>query len=220
MRCPIVFDLDGTLIDSLPDIRAGVNKALAQIGVAPLSADKVRSFVGGGVDVLWDRIVAATGIDPAKKPDLMAAFMAGYESSHTETTLYPGVLDALRVLKDQGHPLGICTNKPLEPAISVLQHMGIIDFFDTIIGGDSTLQKKPDPLPLKVTFDALGGPGIYVGDSEFDALTAERLQSTFLLFTEGYRNAPAEDLYHTALFHDYSELPALIAAICKESCLP
>lgn len=213
--CPIVFDLDGTLIDSAPDIHASVNAVLTQNGVTPLSLDRVRSFVGGGVDVLWTRIVAATGIDPAFQRDLIASFMARYHDATRLTRLFPGVQDALGVLADRGHPLGICTNKPLGPTHAVLDHFGIRHMFATIIGGDSLPQKKPDPAPLRAALVALGADperpkALYVGDSEFDASCAAAVPVPFLIYSRGYRLQPLEQLPHKAAFDDFAALPRLV----------
>lgn len=215
--CPIVFDLDGTLIDSAPDIHASVNAVLHQNGVAPLSLDRVRSFVGGGVDVLWTKIVAACHIDPAHQRDLIASFMARYHDATRLTRLFPGVQEALGVLADRGHPLGICTNKPLGPTHSVLDHFGIRTLFAEIVGGDSLPQKKPDPAPLRAALAALGADpaaprALYVGDSEFDAACAAAVPVPFLIYSRGYRLAPIERLHHRAAFDDFAALPRLVEA--------
>ena len=144
--CPVIFDLDGTLIDSAPDIHACVNAVLRQNGIAPLSLDRVRSFVGGGVDMLWTKIIAALRIDPAHKSDLIASFMARYHHGTALTQLFPGVVEALGTLADRGHPLGICTNKPLGPTLAILDHFGMAALFAHVIGGDS-LPEKSRTLP-------------------------------------------------------------------------
>ena len=112
---PVVFDLDGTLIDSAPDIHAAVNATLRSVDAPTLSLDRVRMFIGGGVDVLWRKIVADLSIDPVARADLVAAFMTRYHTATGLTALYPGVAEALGALADAGHPLGLCTNKPMIP---------------------------------------------------------------------------------------------------------
>lgn len=217
--CPVIFDLDGTLIDSAPDIRATANAVLRLHGVRPLTLDQVRSFIGGGVDLLWRRIIAATGIKPEAHRDLVASFMTRYHHATALTRLYPGVTETLGALADLGHPLGICTNKPTVPARAILDHFGIAKMFGTIIGGDTLPVKKPDPAPLLAAFDALGAqsgpyeagaPGIFVGDSEFDAACAKNAAVPFYLFTRGYRSATIEDLAPAASFDDFTALPALL----------
>lgn len=215
---PVVFDLDGTLIDSVPDIHGAANAVLRQNGLKMLPMDTIRSFVGGGVDLLWTRIVAAVGADPQMQRDLVASFMTRYHDATGLTRLYPGVEETLGVLADRGHPLGLCTNKPMGPTRAILQHFGIDRLFQSVIAGDSLPEKKPDPAPLRATFAALGADplqprGIYVGDSEFDAACAAAVPVPLLLFTRGYRQKPIESLPHAAVFDDFGRLPALIEGL-------
>ncbi|MBW7056700.1 phosphoglycolate phosphatase [Paracoccus bogoriensis] len=218
MPCPVIFDLDGTLIDSAADIHACVNAVLRENGVSPLSLPRVRSFIGGGVEILWSRIIAARGIEPARRSDLVAAFMARYHHATILTRLYPGVVEALAELSAAGHPLGICTNKPLGPTRAVLDHFGLTPLFRAVIGGDSLTRKKPDPAPLRAAFAALGArTGVFVGDSEFDADTAAAMGVPFLLFTQGYRHSAVDDLVSHAHFSDFAALPGLVAQFKAET---
>lgn len=211
----VIFDLDGTLIDSAPDIHAVSNAVLAEHGFAPLGLPQVRSFVGRGVAHLVDCLLAASGADPqgALHAPMVAAFSARYEEAVALTEVYPGVPEALGALAAAGYPLGICTNKPLAPARAVLAHLGIGGFFDTVIGGDSLPVRKPDPAPLRHAVDRIGrARAIFVGDSEVDAETARAAGLPFLLFTEGYRKTPVQDLPHSAAFSAFAQLPGLVAA--------
>ena len=215
---PIVFDLDGTLIDSAPDIQAAVNDVLATQGVEPLSLTQIRSFIGGGVELLWQRVLRATELDPALYDELLALFMKGYETATGLTRIYPGVPEALQLLGGRGHPLGVCTNKPLVPAQAVLSDMDLAAHFNQVIGGDSLPWKKPHTAPLDAAFAGLGcapgaARGVYVGDSEFDASCAAALQVPFLLVTQGYCLKPIAELPHHASFDDWSQLPGLIETI-------
>ena len=213
--CPVVFDLDGTLIDSAPDIHAAVNAVLRLNQARPLTLDQVRSFIGGGVDLLWRRVIAATGLPSEAHRDLVAAFMTRYHDATALTRLYPQVTEALGLLADRGYALGICTNKPLGPTRAVLEHFGISGLFATVVGGDSLPQRKPDPAPLRAAFLALGADpeaprGVYVGDSEFDEECAHNAGLPFLLFTRGYRKTPVEQMRHLASFDDFAGLPLLV----------
>lgn len=213
--CPVVFDLDGTLIDSAPDIHACVNAVLRQNGISPLGLDRVRSFVGGGVEMLWTKVIAATGIDPSAQRDLIAAFMTRYHEATALTRMFPGVPEALGVLADRGHPMGICTNKPMGPTRAVLDHFGIAQLFPVVIGGDTLPQRKPDPAPLRAALGALGADpavpkAIYVGDSQFDAACAAAVPVPFLIYSRGYRQIPLERLTFRRAFDDFSALPGLI----------
>ncbi|MBM3605236.1 MAG: phosphoglycolate phosphatase [Alphaproteobacteria bacterium] len=213
--CPIVFDLDGTLIDSAPDIHACVNIVLRQNHVPPLSLQRVRSFIGGGVELLWSRVIAATGIDPVHRPMLIAAFMARYHDATALTRVFPGAIEAMGRLADAGHPLGLCTNKPMGPTRTILEHFGLSGMISAVIAGDSLPQRKPDPAPLRAVLDLLGASGpkpaaIYVGDSEFDADCAVAVPVPFLLFTGGYRLKPVDQLPHLAAFQSFEQLPELV----------
>ncbi|OUS33920.1 phosphoglycolate phosphatase [Rhodobacterales bacterium 56_14_T64] len=207
----IVFDLDGTLIDSVPDIHGIACAVLDQEGCERITLEQTRNFVGNGAGVFVAKMRAARGISDSEQDRLYADFVARYEDAVDLTVPYPGVLAALDELRTQGHKLGICTNKPIMPCRSVLSHLQMDHFFDTIWGGDSLPVRKPDPAPLHAAFEVLGdGPQLYVGDSDVDAETAERAGIPFLLFTLGYRKSPIEDLPHRVAFDDFAKLPRLV----------
>ena len=215
-RCPVIFDLDGTLIDSAPDIHASVNATLRDAGERTLTLDRVRSFIGGGVDMLWALIASDLGIDPAERSRLIAAFMSRYHHATQLTRLFDGVPEALEALARSGHPLGICTNKPHAATMAVLDHFGLAPMFGAVVSGDSLAVKKPDPAPLVEAFARLGADpsrprGIFVGDSEFDANCARNAGVPLMLFMGGYRHGPVASLPHHAQFDDFSTLPALVA---------
>ncbi|MGR3502839.1 phosphoglycolate phosphatase [Pseudaestuariivita sp.] len=209
----IVFDLDGTLIDSAPDIQGIANRLLDEAGRAPLSLAETKSFIGNGAPVLIAKMCGARDLPAEAEADLLTAFLARYESAFDLTHPYPGVVEVLAQL-GTAHRLGICTNKPKAPTYAVLAHLGLAPHFKVVLGGDSLPQRKPDPAPLRAAFDALGaGPCIYVGDSEVDAETARRAGVPFLLFTHGYRKSEVSAIPHTAAFDDWSAVPALVAGL-------
>ncbi len=209
----VVFDLDGTLIDSAPDIHAAVNRMLQAEGVAALDLQTVISFVGHGLPTLVSRVIAHCGIAPDQHARLTAATLAEYNAGATRLTrLYPGVDQSLRALKRAGHRLGICTNKPESAARSLLTEMRLMPLFDVVVGGGRLPGLKPDPAMLHLAIQELGGgPSVFVGDSEVDAATAVAAGVPFLLFTEGYRKSPIAALPHRAAFSDYGNLAALIS---------
>jgi phosphoglycolate phosphatase len=208
----IVFDLDGTLIDSAPDIHAAGNATLAAEGLAPVTLEQARSFIGNGARVFVERLerAAAGANDPARSARMHRLFVEVYETAHDRTRVYPGVADALALLRAQGWRLGICTNKPHGPARTVLAHFGWADLFEVVVGGDTLPVIKPDPAPLRAAIDGLdGGPVVFVGDSEVDAATAQAAAVPFALFSGGYRRGPVAAIPHDAAFDDWSALPAL-----------
>ena len=214
----IVFDLDGTLIDSAPDIHGIANALLAQEGHDPITLAQARDFIGNGAGVFVQKMRAARDISDTEQDRLLADFVSRYDDAVTLTQPYPGVEAALQRLSDQGHRLGICTNKPIRPCCAVLMHLGLDQYFQTFWGGDSLPVHKPDPAPLHAAFDALGqGPVIYVGDSDVDAETALRANVPFLLFTEGYRKSPVVKLPHTRAFSHFDDLPGLVEALNTET---
>ncbi|PZR00763.1 MAG: phosphoglycolate phosphatase [Cereibacter sphaeroides] len=216
----VIFDLDGTLVDSAPDIHASVNFLLAELGRPSMPLAMVKSFIGNGAPVLLDRVLDACGFpeDAALRAGTLARFLEIYEAnSSVLTRLYPHVVSSLSRLVEDGHSLGLCTNKPEVPARQVLEVYRLADLMGAVIGGDSLPQRKPDPAPL-LAVAALLPPGLilYVGDSEVDAETAERASVPFILFTEGYRKAPVEALPAVATFSDFAELPAITAHLARD----
>ncbi len=208
----IIFDLDGTLIDSAPDIRAAANRMLADEGHAPLDLKTITSFIGNGIPKLVERAMRVRDIDAGEHARLTEAMLGYYdEDPATLTSLYPGLDRLLPALKADGHRLGICTNKPEAPTRAILDIFGITGLFDVVIGGDTLPVKKPDPAPLIAAFKALGdGQRLYVGDSEVDAECAARARAPFALFTEGYRKVPACDLTHAYAFASFADLAGII----------
>ncbi|SFP67613.1 phosphoglycolate phosphatase [Tranquillimonas alkanivorans] len=207
----IVFDLDGTLIDSAPDIRAAANAVLAAEGRAPLTLAQATHFIGNGASVFVTRMAEAADLpdDPDTHARLLTGFLERYETAVDLTRPYPGVPEALDALAASGHTLGLCTNKPAGPTRAVLAHLGLSGWFKVIVGGDSLPVRKPDPAPLLAAAERLGGAALYVGDSEIDAETAQHAGIPFALFTEGYRKRPAEQIPHDRRFARFGDLPRL-----------
>ena len=210
-----IFDLDGTLVDSAPDIHAAANGVLAEEGLPPLSPEETRRFIGAGAPVFVERMAAARlpAPDPARSARMLARFLAAYEGSVALTRPYPGAVAALEALRDAGWTLGLCTNKPEGPTRAVLAHFDMARFFAAVAGGDTLPVRKPDPAPLRHVAAALGAARpIYVGDSETDAATAQAAAVPFALYTRGYRVTPAAALPHAFAFDDWAHLPGWMAA--------
>jgi phosphoglycolate phosphatase len=224
---PIVFDLDGTLVDSAPDLHAAANRMLAELGRPPVTLGQVTGFIGNGVPKLVERCLEATGEAEGEAAggagghaEAVARFRRHYDAAPAELTRpYPGALAAARALRDAGCRLGICTNKPEAPARKLLSLLGMDDLFDAVVGGDTSPSQKPDPAPLRLAIEALGGAhasALFVGDSEVDALTAGNADVAFALFTRGYRRAPVERLRAALAFDDFVRLVDFALAPAEE----
>ena len=212
----IVFDLDGTLVDSAPDLHAIADALLTPRSLDPVTLQETRSFIGRGVGVFITRLRAARGIAEGEQAILLQEFMGRYDQAVTLTQLYPGVAEALAALRTAGHVLGLCTNKPMRPTLALLRHLNMERQFTRIIAGDSLAVHKPDPAPLIAAFDMPGTePDLYVGDSEVDAETASRAGVPFVIFTEGYRTTPLAQIAHLAAFDAFVDLPALVDRVLK-----
>lgn len=212
----VIFDLDGTLIDSVPQIHATTNRILGDIGLGPTDRATVQSFVGNGLPTLIDRLLAfhAAPLAADARAGLIARFEADYSANHDLTSLYPKARWALQHLKDQEAALGLCTNKPIGPTRALVDHFGLAPFFTAILGGDSLPVRKPDPEQLRATARHLGPTRvIFVGDSEVDAETAHAAGVPFILYTEGYRKSRLDQIPHHAAFSDWGDLPGLVQAL-------
>ena len=195
----IIFDLDGTLIHSAPDIQFAANEALKSIGRAPLDLPTIISFIGNGIEKLVERMLNATGgYDEPLRRAVLADFLEIYSNNMTTLTKpYAGVVTVLEQLRAGSISLGVCTNKPTEPAREICKHLGIADFFDVIAGAETGVPKKPDPQPLiscMTAMDCAPGQVIYVGDSAIDFHTARNAEVSFRLFSGGYLNESLPDL--------------------------
>ncbi|XDA97369.1 phosphoglycolate phosphatase [Sulfitobacter sp. LCG007] len=206
----IVFDLDGTLIHSAPDLHASMNRMLGRLGRAPLDLETLTGFIGDGVSTLVARSLEATGgRTPAEHEEALALFREIYDTHSTDLTRpYPGVTETLAKLRDEGIALGICTNKLAGPAAAICKALGLSSFFDEIVGAGPERPAKPDAAPLRHTLERLGtmpADAIYVGDSNVDLVTAANAGVPFRLFTGGYFNAPMPDLPEGATFDDWAD---------------
>jgi len=206
----IVFDLDGTLIHSAPDLHASACKMLEDFNLPMLTLDQVISFIGNGVPILVQRCVDATGGDTAIYDDALKRFHTHYLADPIALTVaYPGVIDMLTTLKDEGFSLGICTNKSDGMTTEVLRGLGLDGYFDAVVGGETLPVRKPAPDPLHHAFEQLGesrAGGLYVGDSEVDAETAGAAARDFALFAGGYRKTPVTELRTHFIFDDFADL--------------
>jgi len=210
----IVWDLDGTLVESAPDLAAALNTLLNERGQHGHAVERVRPMIGGGVARLIERGFRAAGA-PLAAPDceaLVPRFMKLYTACATcSTRLVPHARDTLRHFYHAGIRQAICTNKPLGVTRLILDALDIAGFFHAVVGGDSTAEKKPHPLPLQTCLAELGvepGAALMVGDSGADVGAAQAAGVTVVLVPDGYTGVPAESLGADLVIENLSCLPA------------
>ncbi|XDZ64825.1 HAD-IA family hydrolase [Alphaproteobacteria bacterium LSUCC0684] len=207
----VVFDLDGTLVHSAPDIAWHLNAAIAAHceSVPSLSEDDVEMLIGGGLMDLIIRGFAA--LDLAPDDATLDATITSYRKMYlaspvVKTTLYPGVEDMLSALKNAGYGIALCTNKSEDTAHAVLRHFDLLPMFDAVVGGDTTPTRKPDPASLLAAVERAGGvPGraVMVGDSKADAGAAHAAGTSLILVDWGYSAVNVHDLGGDAVISSY-----------------
>jgi len=189
----VVLDLDGTLLDTAPDIAEAAQRMLRDLGMVSVDLGKIRSFIGNGIANLVKR--ALTGEMHGKADNTLFAkalplFEKHYdEVLHRETRPYPGVMEGLKALRDAGYTLVCITNKAQRFTLPLLEAMGMKDDFDLILSGDSLPRKKPDPLPLRyaaIYYEAEPKDLLLVGDSLNDSLAARAAGCPVVLLPYGY----------------------------------
>lgn len=207
-----IFDLDGTLVDSAPDLHAAACRLLEERGAKPLTLAQVQGFVGAGVPKLVERCLDAAGI-PATGQVLAGAverFKDIYAAAPAELTrTYDGVDAALGALSARGLLLGVCTNKPEGLTRQVLDGLGLARHIRVAVGGDTLAVMKPDPGMLVHTARTLGvglDEVLFVGDSEIDAETAAAAGVKFALYSGGYRKRGLDTFEECFVFHDFVAL--------------
>ncbi len=173
----LVFDLDGTLIDSRKDLVESVNAALGQFGLPAQAEDRIASYIGDGARMLVERALASDGADPALAPAVLEAFLAYYHLHKLDhTRLYPGVREQLHLLRDLGSlHMAVLTNKPLRASREICEALGLAPFFYAMYGGNSFASKKPEPEGLQKLMAEAGAQPletVMIGDSDVDVRTA------------------------------------------------
>ena len=210
-RFLLVFDLDGTLVDSAPDLRAALNQMLRERGRPALSLPQVTHMVGDGAPAMVARALAASGADPGDAARALPRFLELYEANAVRLTRpYPKVPETLATLRRQGYRTAICTNKSQRATIAVVEGLGLAELFDGIAGGDRFPVKKPDPGHLLGLIAALCGraeASAMIGDNENDAAAARAAGVPLVLMRYGYARVDPESLAAEALLEHFAELP-------------
>lgn len=221
----IAFDLDGTLVDTAPDLIGTLNVLLDQEGLAPLPLSEARPFIGRGAKWLIERGFQAAGasLDEARAPELFDRFIAHYlDHIADESRPFPGVEAALERLKADGARLAVCTNKRTDLSLALLDALDLTRRFDAVIGADATPACKPDPRHLTTAVAAAGGAmdkAILVGDAGTDAGAARAAGAGLILVSFGYTEVPARDLAPDLLIDHFDQLPdgcARLLSACSD----
>ena len=212
----LLFDLDGTLVDSVPDLALAVNQMLIELGLSAYSQDIIRGWVGNGANILVQRALSgdaeiSTDLDELLIKRGLEIFYQTYQSFNCiETRLYPEVLDTLTELKQRGYRLAIITNKPERFIAPIVDGLGLNGLFELIIGGDTLEKRKPDPLPLHYACQQLSvntDQCVMIGDSKNDILAAKAANMQSVALTYGYNYGEDVSVYHSELvIDDFADL--------------
>ncbi len=211
-----VFDLDGTLVDTAPDLAEATNHVLSTLGLERVNELEIRPFVGHGALAMIDGAVKAHGrkLSERELHDLFEVFIVYYSAHLADYSApYPHVIAALDGLKADGATLAVCTNKMEVQALAVLKAMKLDHYFAAVTGRDSLGAYKPDPRHLTGTIARAGGePGksIMIGDSETDIKTAKAAHIPIVAVSFGYSVDPVQSFGPDAIIDDYRHLPAAI----------
>ena len=220
----IVFDLDGTLIDTAPDLVDTLNVVFAREGLPPVPYDTARNLIGGGARAMIARGIAAEGrvFEPAKLEQMFVDFIAHYTTNIARRSRpFPGLIDALDALAGSGYRFAVCTNKLERLSVLLLEELKIASRFEAICGQDTFGIQKPDPEVLRRTIAAAGGSpqrAIMIGDSATDIRTARAAGIPVIAVDFGYSERPVAEFGPDRIISHFAQLPASVAAIFSAQC--
>lgn len=210
----VMFDLDGTLVDSVPDLTFAVDSVFRDLGLPEVGEANVRLWVGNGAEALIRRALAyvLTDADPAFVEKVFSGFLSTYGHCLADKSkLYPGVLETLEELRELNVPMAVVTNKPIAFTLPMLAGMGLSHFFSEVLGGDSLERKKPDPLPLKIVMSRFGLQSqhvLMVGDSSNDIIAAMSAGCAVVAVSYGYNHG--KNIYEAGADKVVSSLKELL----------
>ncbi|HTP77673.1 MAG TPA: HAD-IA family hydrolase [Rhizomicrobium sp.] len=213
----LIFDLDGTLVDTAPDLLGATNAVLKSQGRQTVDPATLRHMVGFGARSLIEQAMAATGapVEPSALPGLVDIFLDHYRAHIAdESVAFPGVEETLEQFAAQDRRLGVLTNKPQEMADLLLGALKLDRFFPVVYGAGRMSYVKPDARIFHDVVRELGGePGIMIGDSVTDVATARAAKAPVILVSYGYTPEPAHKLGGDAVTDDFAEIPSLLKSI-------
>lgn len=213
----LVFDLDGTLVDTAPDLVAAANHVLEHVGLPPVDAQSLRPFIGHGARHMIETSTAQANLSAAQHDELLERFL-DYYSAHIAIGSRPfeGAIEALDAFKAAGATLAVCTNKREEMSRQLLDALDMTRFFTAIAGRDTLPESKPHPGHLLGTIRMAGGDAaraVMIGDSKVDIATAKAAHVPVVAVSFGYTDAPIATFEPDAIIDHYNELGSAITAL-------
>jgi phosphoglycolate phosphatase len=223
----ILFDLDGTLVDTAPDLMNAHNHVMKKYGYATKSTEEIRGLVGQGAGALIGRSIWGQAkkefhsVEDKKIKDAMSKDFIDFYGKNIikESTLIKGVNEFLKWCKEQNISMGVCTNKQEHLAIDLLKKIGIYDYFEYVAGSNTFDYCKPDPRHLTSVIEILGGDlnkTLMIGDSESDANSAKAASLPVILLENGYTEKNTEEIYHNHLIKDFIGVEKIISTYLKD----
>ncbi len=223
----VLFDLDGTLVDTAPDLMRAHNHVMKKFGYPTKSTDEIRNLVGQGAGAMlgrsiWGQAKKEFGkVQNEKiKKEMIDAFVDYYgKNIINESTLINGVKEFLKWCKEKNISMAVCTNKQDHLAIDLLKKIGIYDYFEYVAGSNTFDYCKPDPRHLTNVIEILGGEikrSIMIGDSETDANAAKNAGIPIVLLEDGYTEKNTTEIYHNHLIKDFIGIEEIISKYLKD----
>lgn len=219
-RGTVIFDLDGTLVDSAPDLADTLDLVMAERGLAPFGLEGTRALIGHGIPALVRGAFARRGLAPggAELDAATARFLEIYMGRlSARTRPYPGAAEAVARLAAAGWRLAVATNKREAAARAILGDLGLLPAFAVVAGPDTFGAAKPDPAHLLGCLPQGGGPAVAVGDSAVDVAAARAAGLPVVAVAWGYAGGPAEALGADALARNFEEVPALVERLAARA---
>lgn len=222
MHPAMIFDLDGTLVDTAPDLLGALNAILIREGRPPVNHADLRHLVGFGARTMMSEAFRMTGgaMDPERLPALIDDYIAHYRKHvAVASRAFPGVEETLTALKARGVRLGVLTNKPQELTDLLLPALKLDHYFEAIHGAGRYSYNKPDARVFHHVVEELGGgPALMIGDSATDVATARAAGVPVILVSFGYTPEPARELGADSVVDDFREIPDIAMRLLQESC--
>ena len=221
-KLTILFDLDGTLVDTAPDLMAAPNHVMKKFGYSTRSIDEIRNLVGKGAAVLIGRSIWGSAkkefskiTDEKIKNEMVKEFISFYGKNIVkDSKLIKGVLEFLKWAKSKNISMGVCTNKQEHLAIDLLKKIEIYDYFEYVAGGNTFEYCKPDPRHLTSIIEIMNGDikkSLMVGDSENDADAAKSAGIPMILVEDGYTDKKIEQIYHNHLIKNFIGIQKIVS---------